>query len=1513
MTDLAHLELRISSSEVPQAEQRLSELAATGGVVETVFGDVESVSRRAMASVDAFAVSASGASSGLRDAQASGAVVAAQIDETAAAADAAADSLTELGGAASVNLDFLANRSEVLIDTFDRVESGAAGVVGEVDKFAGATAGAASATKRFSSENDVAARSAKSLGSDVADLQRRVVGFIATLASLEAARRVVGSLLEVESGLVGVAKTAGLSGIELAQLEQRFKATSVELRTPITRLLELAGAAGQVGVTGVRDLTRFAETISEFERASQGIEGEAAVLSLSRLLALSGQGASEIDALTSSIVRLGNETSATEREIIETGTAVGASLATYRVAATTAAALGAALVQAGQDAEAGSSVLGITFSAIDQAVAQGGAQLQQFASIAGVSAEAFTAAFSADRVAAFQAFIEGLGRLTETQNITTVLESVGLEGIRTERILGALAANSEILGNSLAIVEDELRTNTARSEEFRRGVDTLSGSLDGFKAAAVAAIDEGLDNDTGLAGGLRAVVDTGTAAIQVLAGLVPPTEDVGVASRVTAAGLRLLAVGIGAVGVASLTRGFLAAKAAVLAAVTPLRLAVVGVTAVASVFGDLDDAVLAASVTFAALKLGPLVAGLTATGATAATTGIFMGGLAGATLRASLAFGALKAAALANPFTALLVGASALVPIISAFTSKTADAADAQGRLNEEADRFAPIVERLARAQAGLAAATASGDSNAALAALREQIRLSEELAREAELAQFGGERRVAVRLESFGAETVGQVVAELEAELLRRVDASDAPSEIASIIAERIGAGFSARQAPVLAGFDQLLTLAQQDALAAIELGGELTTTGRAAREVASALDVLAASGDPATQAEQYERIREALESVAASVAFTAPSEAVVAAAEQRITALEQRAAALRNAPGGPAFTEDELGAQARLDALEATLVVERELAAISDQGEVAIQRNLREAASLVELTGLSETERAARLASLEALLRDVDALERARTAREREAEARDAARASLDDFVAGLSAETAALSLSADERERAVAREEALTLARAAGIEDTDTLLGIVDAEIAARQALRRQLAEEEDARRSAAAATADQAQASARALNDLRTSAERQIGGLIGQFDQLDQAIVEQRAALGSGAGVAQARSALADYERQIAATVDALEARRDAEVAAAQSTDEAADAVQRFQADLAVAQGAAAGFADRLYELSQIRALSTLSTEAARLDEEFASLFRTDRENRIADSLQESERAAADLFAILESRRGLGLIDQTQFEEGARAIDDMVGSTREAAEELERLRTVRGVANDLAEGIGEVTRGLVSGTTDFADAAQALQNVAVDVAAETFIIDPLKEGLRAAFTEAGAALTGIAPGVALEAAAVTAGTSFSTAVATSTTIFTTGVATAGQGLIAAATTAASILAAQQAAGAATSAVSAVASGGASLAGSPAPSPTPIPVSLAESPFAVGGIGARRRAETQFAPSPSQLAGPIGGRTIRSGRAGGDIVFNVQTQNASSFEKSRAQIERDASRAQRRLGRR
>ena len=314
-------------------------------------------------------------------------------------------------------------------------------------------------------------------------MESRATSALLAFGGIEAVRRpIVAAVREfaaVETGLVGVAKTADLSGEALARLDKRITGLSLtpEVGQTRTELLEIAQTAGQLGVQGVDDITRFTATISKLVGASSDLGGAEAATALARILGVTEDGIDSVDRLGSVIARLGNTFRATEGEIVHAGTRVATTLsALYGVSSREAAALGTALRDLGLRAEIGATGLGRAFAGIVEAARAGGDAGARLEQVVGQSLDRILERIgSGDTLGVFTDFLAGLG--DAGAGITQILADLGIEGIESTQVLGTLAGNLDRVRSILAAADDEWTRNTALTEEALRAAQTFSRQM----------------------------------------------------------------------------------------------------------------------------------------------------------------------------------------------------------------------------------------------------------------------------------------------------------------------------------------------------------------------------------------------------------------------------------------------------------------------------------------------------------------------------------------------------------------------------------------------------------------------------------------------------------------------------------------------------------------------------------------------------------------------------------------------------------------------------------------------------------------------------------------------------------------------------------------------------------------------------------------------------------------------------------------------------------------------------
>lgn len=310
------------------------------------------------------------------------------------------------------------------------------------------------------------------------NIQNTVGGLGLTLGAVFGGRELFRTIADFETGLVGVGKTTGIAGKDLQKLGVDVISLSKRLEVVSNEtLLGFAQNAGQLGVTGSENILKFAETMAKLETASD-VAGEEGASAIARLLTITGEGVGVVDQFSSALVELGNNTAATENEILGVASEVGRAIAPFRVASSEILGISAAFKALDVRPEAAGTAVGKAFRAIEGAVNNGGKELQGFSKIMNVSSDEVSKLFAEDRTKAFQTFVSGLGKINESGgSVSDALTSVGLNGEIVSKAFGPMATNAELLNTKINESVAAFEKNVALQEEFETASKTLNNAV----------------------------------------------------------------------------------------------------------------------------------------------------------------------------------------------------------------------------------------------------------------------------------------------------------------------------------------------------------------------------------------------------------------------------------------------------------------------------------------------------------------------------------------------------------------------------------------------------------------------------------------------------------------------------------------------------------------------------------------------------------------------------------------------------------------------------------------------------------------------------------------------------------------------------------------------------------------------------------------------------------------------------------------------------------------------------
>ena len=129
------------------------------------------------------------------------------------------------------------------------------------------------------------------------------------------------------------------------------------------------------------------------------------------------------------MVGLGNNSAATESEILGVASEVGRSTSAFSLMGHEILGISAALKSLDVAPEAAGTAVGKTFRGIENSLLKGGKTLNAYTNVLGISSKDMQTLYDTDKVALFTKLIQGLGRIkNEGGSVAATMSDLGLNG-----------------------------------------------------------------------------------------------------------------------------------------------------------------------------------------------------------------------------------------------------------------------------------------------------------------------------------------------------------------------------------------------------------------------------------------------------------------------------------------------------------------------------------------------------------------------------------------------------------------------------------------------------------------------------------------------------------------------------------------------------------------------------------------------------------------------------------------------------------------------------------------------------------------------------------------------------------------------------------------------------------------------------------------------------------------------------------------------------------------------------
>lgn len=289
---------------------------------------------------------------------------------------------------------------------------------------------------------------------------------------------------QIDDGLTSVRKTVDGTEEEYEQLKQAAVEYSKTNPVSAAQMLELDALGAQLGFN-IDELELFGKVASGLD-ISTDMDAETASTEMAQFANITRMAHEDIGRYGSTIVNLGNHLATTESKISSMAQRVGAAGTQVKMSQSQILAWSGAMSSLGIEAEAGGTAFSTTIANIDKAVATGSKSLEKYAQLAGVSANEFKTAWGQDASAAFQNVLKGLAA---SENMSVVLEDLGINGIRQVDVLKRLAGNTELVGQAIDYANQGWENDIFLQKEVENRNESLNSKFATLKnkVTAVAA------------------------------------------------------------------------------------------------------------------------------------------------------------------------------------------------------------------------------------------------------------------------------------------------------------------------------------------------------------------------------------------------------------------------------------------------------------------------------------------------------------------------------------------------------------------------------------------------------------------------------------------------------------------------------------------------------------------------------------------------------------------------------------------------------------------------------------------------------------------------------------------------------------------------------------------------------------------------------------------------------------------------------------------------------------------
>lgn len=281
----------------------------------------------------------------------------------------------------------------------------------------------------------------------------------------------INKYAKLSDQLADVTKTTNITGKALDDLQRKIE--SIDTRTSIAGLLEMAKAGGSMGIAQ-KDIFNFTESVDKLNVAlgDQFASPELLARNLVKLRNVLHD--TKTDNVANDLLHLGNvlnfmgaNAAATESDIFDMANRLSGLQAIAGLSTGQIFGVATAMSEMGINAEIGGSNFSI-------AVQRMASDYKDFAKKIGVNANVFKNMINKDAVEGFNFFAQRLVKLyPDTVSMSTALKELGLGGARVSTLFAKYAGNVELVNKRIIDANANLTNTNSIMQEFNAKNTTL--------------------------------------------------------------------------------------------------------------------------------------------------------------------------------------------------------------------------------------------------------------------------------------------------------------------------------------------------------------------------------------------------------------------------------------------------------------------------------------------------------------------------------------------------------------------------------------------------------------------------------------------------------------------------------------------------------------------------------------------------------------------------------------------------------------------------------------------------------------------------------------------------------------------------------------------------------------------------------------------------------------------------------------------------------------------------------